>query len=331
MIGKDTHDGDERPTYRVGDREIGAGRSEGVMAGSVKRASLYVPALMWMVVAVLGVVWFASLVLEGDPTPGDTPRTWLDKAFPVIFLVLGLFGAVKAVREWRWASRLIARADAGSPAARQRVEQGIAADTSPLISPLTDEQKQEMEAALDLLYRHGVLIPGEVDREDFDAVAETADVEEGRLYDVAKTLGEYQIEHGVRYENLAIFPDQVEVFDEDILALAGAFARLARDSGVLTDLRLEMLSAEPRAQRARLHYRLDDEPGSVDFDYHMKNASVSLMQVLGALFDPDPPFALAYFDSLFLLTRLDDDQMAKLNATLGGEVFQRLGVPKAQG
>ena len=268
------------------------------------------PGLLWAALSVLGVYLFVRLSLTGEPAPGEAPRSILDRTFPPLFLALSVYGAWQAIREWRRA------AEPSEPPLRRVPVEPAAQST-----PATGQPGLGIGESLDALQSAGVLIPGEVDRTEFFALAEAQGLGDGGLYEVASLLRDYQIDHGLRYANLAVFPDQVEFSDDDVVAMAGAFARLAGRPGDMTEMRVEGLSGS----RARLHYRLDDAPGHLDFDYPPKNASGSLMTALRDLLDPDPPYALAYFDSVFLLTCLSDADMAQFNAAVAdGERFERL-------
>jgi len=50
------------------------------------------------------------------------------------------------------------------------------------------------------------------------------------------------------------------------------------------------------------------------------------MQALVTTFDPTPPYALAFFGSVFMVTRLNDLERSELNTALDpdGETFERL-------
>lgn len=279
----------------------------------MSRVFAFLPVIGWLAVACVGVWLFVGTLSLAETSSDGSTRTWADKAFPVLFLLLVPLGLWFARREYRRAEaeRPFAEAEAArnserrerQAAAQQRLRDGF---------PLEETQRATLIASLSSLRGAGVIAPGEVDDTEFTDLAERIGVEDGGLQEASALLGEYQIEQGIRYANLAVFHDQVEVFDDDIAAMAGAFARIAGRSGDMTEIRVEMLPDDPG--RRRLRYRLDGEPGALDFEFHAKYVSNSLMMALSELFDPDPPFAVASFDGVLLVTRLSDAEMAEFNA-----------------
>lgn len=166
-----------------------------------------------------------------------------------------------------------------------------------------------------LLHRCGVLEMGEIDWSDFLSIAENIIPADASPSDLLVALNEYQIEHVIRYANLAIFDTSGDISSSDAVAIAGAFARMARHSGAMTDLHLENLS---NTQKMRLHFYLGDTPEAVDFNCEANDLPLALMKALTEILNPDPPFAVASIGSLFILTRLNEPQRTELNAAFNG-------------
>ncbi|ASJ71937.1 hypothetical protein IMCC3135_09200 [Granulosicoccus antarcticus IMCC3135] len=73
-------------------------------------------------------------------------------------------------------------------------------------------------------------------------------------------------------------------------------------------------------------FRFRGAEQTIPFEFHNKNTSSDLMNALAVLFNPTPAYALAYFDWMFLVTRLAGPERIALNAAVdpGYETFERL-------
>jgi len=121
-------------------------------------------------------------------------------------------------------------------------------------------------------------------------------------------------------------PNQVEVHDADLKAMIEGFARLAGRSADLTDLAVTVSNPRKGGADGSAQFTLAGTATIIRFEYHNKYPSNSLMQALVTTFDPTPPYALAFFGSVFMVTRLNDLERSELNTALDpdGETFERL-------
>lgn len=276
----------------------------------------YLAVLSWLAVAAVGIWSFASLSGLGDTTPDGTPRTLIDKAFPYLFLFLVPLGLWKAREEFLDARDAIPVADAHAEELRQRRERRKKAQAELANRPpLADAIKDEALATVDMLKTSGVIGPDEIDTASLLELCQTYYLETGNIYELSNILAIYATTHGP-FDNALFIADQVEVSTADITEMVEGFARLAGLSTDLSDIAVSFSNRSKRGSDGEVRFTLAGAPQTIAFEYHNKNASGTLMDGLAAVFTPTPPYATAYFDSVFLLTCLEDKERATLNAAL---------------
>lgn len=153
----------------------------------------------------------------------------------------------------------------------------------------------------------------EVEDAAFLGLCEVYYLESGDLYEVSGILALYAETYG-DFANALLIPDQVEVAAPDIVEMIEGFARLAGRLGDLGTIAVEFSNHRKRGSDGIARFELGGAVQALAFEYHGKNASGGLMEALDALFDPQPPYRVAYFDSIYLVTCLRESECAKLNA-----------------
>lgn len=281
----------------------------------------FLPVVCWLVLAGVGVGCFWQLDGIGELTADGTPRNILDKSIHYLFLLLVPFGAYMAQKEYREARDRIPLVDAEAERRRRRRQRKKQNKELIVDRPLDEAIKREALLSLELLITAGVVGRAEMDEADFFDLCRMGDLEDGGLYEISGCLALHD-----SLDNALFIPDQVEVTVDGVKAMIEGFARLA---GVLEDLAdLSITTANPRqrASDGTARFRFKGVVQIITFEYHNKNASGDLMDALAALFNPAPAYALAYFDWVYLVTRLTEPARVALNGAIDAdyETFERL-------
>ena len=285
----------------------------------------FLPVVSWLALVAVGAWSFFTLSDLGEFRTDGSPRTAADKAVPYVFLLLVPIGLWMARKEFRRARDEIPLADARAERTRQQRQiKNEARANLANQPPLSEEIKAEALETLDQLRTAGVLRSNEVEHAEFLQLCESYFIESGDLYETAGILALYSESHG-DFANAFFIPDQVEVYDKDIVAVIEGFARLAQRSADIKDVRVSVATAPNAGANRTAFLTLKGKPETIEFAYHSKSASGELMNALAARFDPSTPYAVAYFDSIYLVTCLPEEDRAALNAALDSEydVFAR--------
>jgi len=293
---------------------------------TLNKVTRFLSPIAWLGLVAVGLWSFWSLQGIGELRSDGTLRTTLDKSVPYFFLLLVPFGAYMARKEYVEAREAVPLADAAAERQRQRRQKQKEAKAALANrQPLSDEVKADALATLDHLKAHGVIAPAEVDTALFLQLCEAHDIEDGDIYSVSTILALYAETHG-EFANAFFILDQVEVGDTDIKAIIEGFARLAGRSTDLSDITVSASNHRKGGADGTARFTLGGTAQTIEFEYYNKNASSRLMEALTATFNPTPPYALAYFDSVYLVTRLGGSERAELNAALNPEweTFERL-------
>lgn len=286
----------------------------------------FLPVISWFAVVGAGVWGYFTLSDLGDFTTNGTPRTVVDKAVPYAFLLLAPFGLWMARREFVRARDEIPLADANAEKKRlQRQRQKEAQERLANRPPISDEIKEAALASVDLLKSAGVIGQTEIDEDAFLETCQAHDLEDGDLYDATIILALHAETHG-DFANALFVPDQVEVTEADAKNVIHGFARLAGQD--ITDLKVTFPNPRKRGSDGEARFSLAGTPQTITFEHHNKNASGSLMDGLVATLKPTRPYAAAYFDSVFLVTCLSEQERTNFNAALDPEyeTFTRFSI-----
>ncbi|MGI9414466.1 MAG: hypothetical protein ACR2PM_12400 [Hyphomicrobiales bacterium] len=246
---------------------------------------------------------------------------WLDRLFPFGFLALGLYGCVHMVREAKAAVSSIRQ---GTPFMAWPLWPRRPAPAQVHRYPLTEPQKASCRVVLAALEACGLVIPNELDFDDFVDTAEIVCIDDGEIYDVACVLSNHAERRNRPFARMAFFINQVEFFEEDALRLAHEFARLAGIRSDIDNLSVELGSQIPGSlnKNAELCFELRGQPHRVPFVLLSKYLPFDLMEKLSEVFashQTDKRFVGGYFDAVVMVSFIDSDQLKALVEAFGGD------------
>ncbi|OQW53066.1 MAG: hypothetical protein A4S14_02165 [Proteobacteria bacterium SG_bin9] len=228
-------------------------------------------------------------------------------AMGAAFATVALFALWQALRQ---------KLRAPSPAQATPLWPAPAADAA--LHPAPPMRTLSVDEALAALQAAGVLRPHEIDAGELAAVLAGEGVSDdgsADSYDIAHALAALAERRTTPLSRVAVFHDQVEMDETALSAIVHAFARLS--VAEVAQLQFRFGTGKPRA--AHVSFTSAGRRCDLDFTFHAKNLPGDFFGPLARFFqqaDHGPPFALGGFDNLVLLTRMTDEQLETLNATL---------------
>ena len=291
------------------------------MLSSLLQFWRYLPVIAWLAVAGVGAFSFIDLSELGDFTPGGARRTWADKAFPYLFILLIPLGLKFAVVEY-----LAARANAplkNAEAGKVRRLQMRQADLKCSDRfPVNPEMREGLLETLNMLRVSGVIRDGEVEDEAFLDAAGTIYLGDSDLQGTAMVLSLYAEAHG-QLANACIFPVVAALPDRLVKEMIEGFAALAGRSADLGPVTFS--SGGSGSKKSTAHFVLCNVEHTVPFMRPIGEPAI-FYESIAECFPVDPPFAAADLDSIFLVTRLSKIGRAELNSKFDPDfaVFEHL-------
>lgn len=280
----------------------------------------FLPVASWIGVAATGLWCFISLYSAEDPSGEAVVKSAFDQAFVFLFLLLVPIGLWLAYKAFLDAKAEIPLADAKAEQIRlQRLRQKEAHRNVANQPPLHEETKQEVLDILAHLKAAGVIAESEIDECTLLQICRSQFVESGD--ETASILALYSETHG-DFANALFSIEYTEKSEASIRYMIEGFARLAGQAEALSDVCVLVTNSKP----GRAQYTIFGERLEIEFEQHAKHTSQSLMTALATAFNPEPPYALAYFEPVFIITTLGDSELTALNQKLDPQhdTFERV-------
>ena len=281
----------------------------------------YLPVVAWLGVAATGVWSFLELNGMTDPTGEIELKSTFDRAFVYLFLLLVPFGLWMAKKEYLKTKDEIPRADAETEKQRLlRIRQKAAKQNLTNQRPLHKETKKEVLDILAHLKTAGVIAGSEIDETALLEICQTHQIESGD--EVVSMLAVYSESHG-DFSNALFSIEQIEKTEIDIRYMIKGFARLAGCAADLGDITIT--APNTKGSPWKVQFSVAGTRQNIEFEYFSKYTSQSLLSELADAFNPESPYALTYFEPIFMITTLDDTEIAELNKKLDPpNAFERL-------
>jgi hypothetical protein len=254
-----------------------------------------------------GVFVYLFWLLTFDmPDPDGGGRAWYDIAFPYLFLIGGVFfcwktwGAFKEARDYKKSSEyaeLLRNAQPRTPFVPKTYDPSVETETY-------------IREKLGALVKHGVITEAEINRADLDE-ALRIDAWEADIYGATSVLMELDDTLPGGFERLYTRTEQVEVFEEDYVALIGKFAAMLH---VDTP---ENIRIDYGVKTSTLHFDWDGQSFSFTGDFPSKYLSWDVIPDLARLLETKADgrrIVSSATDMRFVVTGLTLDEMDALNA-----------------
>lgn len=268
----------------------------------------------WIAVSCIGLFYLIDYTF-GRIGSDDFATRIEDYVVPLITLSLLLVGLLNARRQWRAPVR-----DVEMPPLHKSPPVAVSA-----AEPLREQDRQRLFAYLDTFQKIGLLLPGEVDREE---LASLGTYDEGHPFDLMNfidLLAAHARSHGA-LANCAFQELQAEILEPDIRRMIEGAVRLSGRTDMVSGIGIEKATRstgqDPRdGQDAEAYFTLGRTSVRIPLTMYRKSPPAGLIEGLAqALGHGDGRcFAQGFTDFTAMLLYQDPETLNQLQALSGDD------------